>query len=168
MRPTSGRVKEALFNILGDLVVGCCFLDLFAGTGNIGIEALSRGAEVAVFVDNDIKNISVIKKNLAITGFESCARVIHLDVEDALKLLGKEGCKFDLIFIDPPYLKGFETNTLAGIASHGLLKPEGKVIVESSKKDYLPRGVEDIKIIRQEKYGDTLLSFYVKNDWEGK
>lgn len=160
MRPTADRVKEALFNILGDFVPGCRFLDLFAGTGNIGIEAISRGAVSAVFVEKNLKNIRVIKENLAITGFDAYARLIHQDVAGALPLLGKEGQKFDIIFLDPPYLKDFETGTLAGIAGYGLLKPGGKVIIESSKKDHLPRDIDVLKMIRQEKYGDTLLTFY--------
>lgn len=168
VRPTSDRVKEALFNILGGLVPGCRFLDLFAGTGNIGIEALSRGAAVAVFVENNPRNVRVIKENLAVTGMEAKARLVRLDVADALALLGGEGQKFDLIFLDPPYLKDFEKSTLAGIARHGLLRPGGRVVVESSKKDQLPREIGDLKMFRQEKYGDTLLSFYHNEQTTGE
>ncbi len=161
VRPTSGRVKEALFNILGGLVPGCRFLDLFAGTGNIGIEALSRGAATAVFVDNNTESTGIIKKNLAVTGFELCARVICLNVTDALPLLEKEGLKFNIIFIDPPYLKGIEVAALAGIGGHGIMEPGGKVIVESSKKDDQPPcSIGGLKIFRREAYGDTLLTFY--------
>lgn len=160
VRPTADRVKEALFNILGGLVLGCSFLDLFAGTGNIGIEALSRGAASAVFVEKNNKNIRVVKENLAITGLDTSARLICQDVADALSLLGREGQRFDIIFLDPPYLKDFEMDALVGIADHCLLKPDGMVIIESSKEDHLPRNVALIKMIRQERYGDTLLSFY--------
>lgn len=160
MRPTSDRVKEAFFNILGGRVPGCHFLDLFAGTGNIGIEALSRGAAAAVFVEKDARNIRVIKENLAATGLEAQARLIRLDVADALPLLGKEGRRFDVVFLDPPYLKDYEAGTLGGIAGHGLLRPGGWAVVESSKRDDLPREVGNLKMFRQEKYGDTLLTFY--------
>ncbi|HOV78529.1 MAG TPA: 16S rRNA (guanine(966)-N(2))-methyltransferase RsmD [Bacillota bacterium] len=160
VRPTADRVKEALFNILGGRVPGSVFLDLFAGTGNIGIEALSRGADKAVFVENKIKHVRVIKENLKTTGFESKARVLHLDVADALHLLKREELSFDIIFMDPPYSKGFETSTLAGIAAFGLLKQHGIIIVES-RKDGLPSGeIDGLKMTRAERYGDTLLSFF--------
>jgi len=160
VRPTADRVKEALFNILGGLVPGCTFLDLFAGTGSIGIEALSRGAAGAVFVEKFKENIGVIKENLTVTGMAGKARVLHQDVADALILLGMEGAKFDLIYLDPPYLEDHRISTLAGIARYGLLKPGGVAVVESGKKDSLPSEVEGLKMFRQEKYGDTMLSFY--------
>jgi 16S rRNA (guanine(966)-N(2))-methyltransferase RsmD len=140
----------------------CSFLDLFAGSGNIGIEALSRGAANAVFVENNEKVISIIKENLRITGLAGQGRLIRGEVAAVLSRLGSEKQVFDIIFLDPPYLKDYETDTLAGIARHRLLKPDGMVVVESSKNHHLPRIVEDLKIMRQEKYGDTLLSFYVK------
>ncbi len=160
LRPTGDRVKEALFNILGDLVPGCLFLDLFAGTGNVGIEALSRGAAGAVFVEMNRNNVLVIEKNLVLTGLRSRARVIGLDVFKALPVLGREGQPFDLVFLDPPYMNGMETRVLSGIAGNNLLKPLGRVIVESSSKDFLPPAVDQIKLNRQEKYGDTVLSIY--------
>lgn len=161
VRPTADRVKEALFNILGPAVIGSCFLDLFAGTGSIGIEALSRGADKAVFVDKDIKNVHIIKENLNITGFEAKARLICLHVNKAVSLLGREGQTYDLIFIDPPYLKELVSDTLSGIMKNDLLKPGGIIVVESSKKDQLFRDEGGILILtRQEKYRDTLLSFY--------
>ncbi|MCL6558668.1 MAG: 16S rRNA (guanine(966)-N(2))-methyltransferase RsmD [Firmicutes bacterium] len=160
VRPTSDRVKEALFNILGSFIPGCRFLDLFAGTGNVGIEALSRGAGSAVFVEINRRNIRIIKENLAATGLESKARLLNLDACDALSLLGREGQTFDIVFLDPPYLKNFEYDILAGIAGYSLLEPGGKVIIESSKKDRLPLEIEGLKVIRQERYGDTMLSFY--------
>jgi len=163
VRPTSDRVKEALFNITGSRIPGCFFLDLFAGTGNIGIEALSRGASSVVFIENNHKNIQLIKDNLRITGLAEKARIICQDVPLALNLLGREGLKFDLIFLDPPYLKDFEAGALAGIAGNSLLKPDGKVIIESSKKCGLPGRIAELEMVRQEKYGDTLLSFYQIN-----
>ncbi|MDF9408121.1 16S rRNA (guanine(966)-N(2))-methyltransferase RsmD [Pelotomaculum isophthalicicum JI] len=161
VRPTSDRVKEALFNILGSSISGSSFLDLFAGTGNVGIEALSRGADRAVFVEKDIKNIRIIKENLNITGLEVNARLLCLNVNKAIALLGQEGQVYDLIFIDPPYLKDLVSSTLNDIIKNGLLKPGGTIIVESSKKDPMPRdAAASLRLLRQEKYGDTLLSFY--------
>ncbi|MFX4261699.1 16S rRNA (guanine(966)-N(2))-methyltransferase RsmD [Pelotomaculum propionicicum] len=160
VRPTSDRVKEALFNILGNSVPDCSFLDLFAGSGNIGIEALSRGAASAVFVENNYKNLLVIKENLHLTGLEDKARLIRGEVAAVLSGLGLENQAFDIIFLDPPYLKDYEIKTLAAIARHRLLKPDGRVIVESSKNQHLPPDAGGLEIIRQEKYGDTVLSFY--------
>lgn len=161
VRPTSDRVKEALFNILGPSIAGSSFLDLFAGTGNIGIEALSRGADRAVFVERDIKNIRIIKDNLGITGLEANARLLCLNVNKAISLLGQEGQVYDLIFIDPPYLKDLVSSTLNNIIKNDLLKPGGTIIVESSKRDPTPRdAAASLRLLRQEKYGDTLLSFY--------
>ena len=168
VRPTSDRVKEALFNILAHRVPGAVFLDLFAGTGNVGIEALSRGAGSVIFVENNRKNGSVIRDNLALTGLGTKARQLHQDVTAALPLLGREGQQFDIVFMDPPYLKGFESNTLEGIASHRLLKPDGVVIIESSKKDHLPRNIKNLELVRQEKYGDSMLSFYYKEQATGE
>ncbi len=144
------------------------FLDLFAGSGNIGIEALSRGAASAVFVENNNVNTSIIKDNLLVTGLFDKARLIRGEVAAVLSRLGSENQVFDIIFLDPPYHNNYEADTLAGIARHRLLKPDGRVVVESSKNQHLPRIVEDLEIIRQEKYGDTLLSFYVNKQSAGE
>lgn len=144
------------------------FLDLFAGSGNIGIEALSRGAASAVFVESNNVNTSIIKENLLVTGLFDKARLIRGEVVAVLSRLGSENRVFDIIFLDPPYHKNYEADTLAGIARHRLLKPDGRVVVESSKNQHLPRIVEDLEIIRQEKYGDTLLSFYVNKQSAGE
>lgn len=144
------------------------FLDLFAGSGNIGIEALSRGAASAVFVENNNVNTSIIKDNLLVTGLFDKARLIRGEVAAVLSRLGSENQVFDIIFLDPPYHKSYEADTLAGIARHRLLKPDGRVVVESSKNQHLPRMVEDLEIVRQEKYGDTLLSFYVNKQSAGE
>lgn len=167
VRPTGDRVKEALFNILRDRVPGCCFLDLFAGSGSIGIEALSRGASVAVFVEANRRHAAIIKENLKGCGLEQKARLIPAKVAEALRLLAEEGQVFDLIFMDPPYLKNLETVTLADIQRYHLLKAEGMIIVESSKRDCLPQSVDDLRLLRTEKYGDTLLSFFVENGVPG-
>ncbi|TEB14531.1 Ribosomal RNA small subunit methyltransferase D [Pelotomaculum sp. FP] len=167
MRPTADRVKEALFNILREHVPGCCFLDLFAGSGSIGIEALSRGASVAVFVEANHRHAAIIKENLKACGLEPSARLITAKVTEALNLLAQEGQAFDLVFLDPPYLKSLEAVTLADIDRYHLLKPGGMVIVESSKRDCLPQSVDGLRLLRTEKYGDTLLSFYAENEAPG-
>ncbi|MDD3652933.1 MAG: 16S rRNA (guanine(966)-N(2))-methyltransferase RsmD [Desulfotomaculaceae bacterium] len=163
VRPTTARVKEALFNILRPLIEGSYFLDLFAGSGNIGIEALSRGALRTVFVEKKIENINIIRQNLSITGLITKADIRCASVDQALQLLGREGQKFDIIFMDPPYYDNLILGTLRGILINNLLVRKGTVVIESSKKDILPPEVVSIKLLRQEKYGDNLLSFYTMN-----
>ncbi|NQS75335.1 MAG: 16S rRNA (guanine(966)-N(2))-methyltransferase RsmD [Peptococcaceae bacterium] len=160
VRPTSDRVKEALFNILGDCVINSSFLDLFAGSGNIGIEALSRGAASVIFVETNSKALHIIKENLRVTGFVEKSQLIRGEVTAVLTQLGRKNKLFNIIFLDPPYLKDYEASTLTGIIRHRLLEADGMVVVESSKGHHLPRKIEELILVRQERYGDTLLSFY--------
>lgn len=160
-RPTADRIKESLFNIISDKILGCNFLDLYSGTGNVAIEALSRGAQKAVLVENNPAAVKTIKENLNITGFYSRSLVIGKDVILALKQLGRESYAFDLIFLDPPYEKGMELPALRLINEHKLIKAGGYVIVETSKRDNLPEQIDgDLLLLRREIYGDTSLWFY--------
>lgn len=132
-RPTTDRIKETLFNILSPNLYDCRFLDLFAGSGGIGIEALSRGAAEAVFVDNSAKAAACIKENLKFTRLEERAVFLRMDVLSALSRL--EGEKsFDYIFMDPPYGKELERKTLEYLAGSELLTEEGLVIAEAAKQ----------------------------------
>lgn len=166
VRPTSDRVKEALFNILGDLVPGSVFLDLYAGTGNVGIEALSRGAERAVFVEKDRRVVEVLVENLALAGVSARARVMRVSALAAIRKLGSNGEKFDLIFLDPPYSLGAEGKVLNEIAVNALCRQTGLVIVESPKDRELPV-VRGLVKVRRERYGDTALTFYRVEREEG-
>lgn len=158
-RPTTDRVKEALFNVLGTRVEDAKVLDLFAGSGGIGIEALSRGALSVIFIEENAKVIEVINDNLLMTGLNSGATVYRNNVYRALeKLQGKH--KFDIIFIDPPYQQGYEVQCLKRIHSYKLLGDDGLVVVESSKRDELPDQVGDLSMIRSQHYGDTKLTYY--------
>lgn len=159
-RPTSDRIKEALFNIIGTKVINVNFLDLFAGTGAIGIEALSRGAERAVLVEKNPKTTKIIRENLEITGLSDGAVVMVQEADKALDTLAIKGEQFGIIFIDPPYLKGLEKQSLEKIDRTNLLVPGGLIITESSKLDNMPEAVGRVKLFRQERYGDTVLSFY--------
>lgn len=165
-RPTADRVKEALFNLLGDRVFDARFLDLFAGTGSIGIEALSRGAELAVFIETSSQALQVIRENLSHTGLAERSEIYRQDVLIALEMLGKQFRTFNLIFIDPPYLKCYEEKVLQKINDMNLLLADGIVVVESSKKDLLPDQVGQLIMCRCEKYGDTLLNFYRREQAE--
>lgn len=166
-RPTSDRVREALFNILTPHVSDCRFLDLFSGTGAVGIEALSRGAAKAVLVEKDRATAKIILDNLGLCRLKENAEVLTLDVAKAIDLLGNRGETFDLIFIDPPYKKGFEEPTIEKILSHTMLSPAGILVVESDKVDLPPERVGVLSTYRREKYGDTALTFY-RHDIKGE
>jgi len=159
-RPTADRVKESLFNILASSIIDCNFLDLFAGTGNVGIEALSRGARKAVFVEKDNRAAGAILQNVKTTGFADSSRLIIKDVYRALTQLGQAGETFDIVFLDPPYGMGFEVPVIKSLLELKILSPGGLVIAESSKRDALPSMIAEISIIKQERYGDTMISFY--------
>lgn len=157
-RPTSDRVKEALFNILGPLVLNASFLDLFAGTGNVGIEALSRGASRAVFVENNRQAVKAIQENLQKAGFYGQAEVLAVDVLAAVKQLKEQN--FEIIFLDPPYSQGLEVLVLQALVNCGLVKKGNLVVVESNKRQELPSQVGYLKLSRRHKIGDTVLAFY--------
>ncbi|MFZ5646508.1 MAG: 16S rRNA (guanine(966)-N(2))-methyltransferase RsmD [Bacillota bacterium] len=159
-RPTADRVKESLFNILGSRVLDCVFLDLFAGTGNIGIEALSRGAKKAVFVEKDRRAAGSIGHNLKLTGFASRSKIIVRDVYPALAGLAGTGEPFDIVFLDPPYGLGFEVPVIKKVTELELLALNGLIVSESSKKEKLPPEIGGVTLLRQERYGDTVISFY--------
>lgn len=163
-RPTGDRVKEALFNILGAEVCGSRFLDLYAGTGNVGIEAISRGAAQVYFVEQDRRAVRAIYDNLYSLSLVSGACVIKQHVFTALKLLSNRNDRFNLIFLDPPYETCLELPTIEMISEYGLLVPGGVIIVESSKREVLPSRVNNLIFVRQERYGDTLLTFYSSLD----
>ncbi len=130
-RPTSDQIKETLFNMLQYDIPGCYFLDLFAGSGQMGLESLSRGGEYAVFVDNNRKAAKCIEENIHFTKFDKQARLINSDVISALYTLeGKY--KFDIIFMDPPYNKELEKEVLNYLSTSSLLKPETMIIAEAS------------------------------------
>ena len=139
-RPTTDRIKETLFNILRDEIPGAYFLDLFAGSGQIGLEALSRGARHAVFVENGKKQADIIEENIRFTRFTEEAELLRTDVLSAISRL--EGrYRFDVIFLDPPYRSGLEKETLTFLSRSSVVKPEGLIIAEADKKEdfsYLP------------------------------
>ena len=159
-RPTSDRTKESLFNIIGQRIIDATFLDLYAGTGAIGIEAISRGALKAVFVENNPRAIRIIRDNLNSTGLADMAEVISREVDVAIQTLSKGPRKFDIIFLDPPYLRDLVQKSLVTLDKNKILATEGLVITESSKLDTLPEKAGSLEMLRQEKYGDTILSFY--------
>ncbi len=164
IRPTSDRVKEAVFNIIGCRVNDANVLDLFAGTGGLGIEALSRGAKAAYFIDSSNEAIHLIKKNLEVTGLGYTAVVFKADADKAVKWLAKDGAKFDLIFLDPPYRisVSFLDAILIALGDH-VLQSDGLLVLEHSAK-LEPRAVKGLSVESTRVYGDTAITFYGKDD----
>ncbi len=134
VRPTTDRTKETLFNVLSPYVAGSSFLDLFSGTGAIGIEALSRGADYVVFVDNGKESVDCIKDNLKTTKLTDEARLITRDALSALNVLESEKKPFDIIFMDPPYNKDLEKAVLERLSGSCLVSEDTIIVVEASKE----------------------------------
>ncbi len=152
-RPTTDRIKETLFNILQDEVPGCRFLDLFSGSGGIGIEALSRGAKEAVFVEFGKEPLACIRANLNKTRLMDQATVLPVEVSYGISKLEKMGKKFDIVYADPPYQKGFEPKILDLLAGSRIVEAGTLVILESSLEtspDYIKK--ENYEIIRIKEY----------------
>ena len=184
VRPTSDRVKEAVFRILGERVIGADFLDLCAGTGSIGLEALSRGAKSVTFIERDYHCIRVIESNLEQCGFHPKhpqVQLIKREARKGLADLGTRNARFHLIYFDPPYDAGIHGACLGQIDRERLLTQDGLMIVEHRRvhTDFrLPKSLRlrksdtdpplpvksgELILNRQEQYGDTMLSFY---EWE--
>jgi 16S rRNA (guanine(966)-N(2))-methyltransferase RsmD len=160
VRPTADRIKEALFNILAS-VDGLMFLDLYAGTGNVGMEALSRGAKQVVFVEKINLLVKSIKKNLDEFGFQGRYRIVHMDAEKAIMCLAQEGASFDLIFADPPYRMGLIDNTLGLLKVYSsILAGDGKLILQHVVSEPLKLRTDTaFELEDSRRYGDTILSF---------
>lgn len=158
-RPTVDRIKESLFNILSNMnLYDIEFLDLFSGTGGIGIEALSRGARSAVFVDNSNESIKVIKENLEHAHFSEKAEVLKTDVLRAISEMKSKNKKFDIIFMDPPYNKGLIQKTLSVIYDNNILKKDGIIVCEQGIHDDLPE-VIGLEVYRIKEYKITKMTF---------
>jgi len=168
IRPTADRVKESLFNVIGHRVVDAAFLDLFAGSGNVGIEALSRGARLAVFVELQTAHLKVVEENLKAVGLTERAELLRRDARAAVADLGNRGRQFDLIFVDPPYGQGLIPPVLEGIAGQDLLAPGGWIMAEHHKKDPVPSALAGgLERFRELLFGETQISLYRKNTPDG-
>jgi 16S rRNA (guanine966-N2)-methyltransferase len=159
-RPITDRVKESLFDILATRVVDANVLDLFAGAGSVGIEALSRGARAATFVELDRAALDAIRANLDTTRLADRARIIRLDVFKFLRRGGTE--KFDLIYVAPPQYKGLWAETLRMLDDSTLLAERGIVIAQIHPKEYAELALTQLDLFDQRKYGSTALCFYTR------
>lgn len=165
-RPTSDRVKESIFNIMGNIIIDAKILDLFAGTGNLGLEALSRGAENAVFIDHNANSVEVIKDNAVHTKLLSKTEIFKNDVFKGMNKLEQLHRRFDLIFCDPPYNKGLVNQVLAKLDNSTLLTPEGFVMIEYSQHEPINQEWQTLQVKRVEKYGETMVGFWRRNKME--
>ena len=169
IRPTLDNVRKAIFDILGEGVEGSRVLDLFAGSGALGIEALSRGAVSCTFVDNSRASIKAIKANLEGLGLAGAGNgpsessVIYADSAAAIGRLAGDGAAFDIILMDPPYYKELAKKTLSLLGNCDILSGTGVAVIEHSKHDRMPDSSGSLKLLRTARYGDTLVSFYRKD-----
>ena len=157
LRPTSDKAREALFSILGDRVSDSRFLDLYAGSGAVGLEALSRGAEQAFFVEKFPK---LVHSNLHSLGLVAQAQVLRFDVQKALVMLSKKAASFDIIFLDPPYELPTYDKVLDTIGNSGLLSPQGILIAEHRSSKTLDSQYGSLQQSKHNKYGESSFSFY--------
>ena len=156
VRPTTDKVKESIFNISQFDIEGRKVLDLFAGTGQLGIEALSRGAREAVFVDDSPAAVKIIKENLKLTGFENYAGVVQ---GDSISYLSR-GEKFDIIFLDPPYNTKLMDFALESILKFDILRENGIIVCESRTEREMPALSEPYYMVKEYKYGKIKITLY--------
>lgn len=163
-RPTTDRIKETLFNMLQNDIEGCRFLDLFSGSGAIGIEALSRGAKEAVFVENNKEAINCIKENLIFTKLVNSGIVMSYDVMTAISMLEGRNAKFDIVFMDPPYNKEIEKEVLDRLKQSEIIDSDTMIIVEASL-DTSFSYLEDMgyELFKEKKYKTNKHMFIYKN-----
>lgn len=159
-RPTADRVKESLFSILSPYLAGAAVLDLYAGSGALGIEALSRGANRALFVDHSSQAAAVIRRNLTHTGFADSGEVWCCAADRAIKRLARETRTFDVIFADPPYNRGLAAATVLKVGEGALLSPNGWLVVEHSLKEEMPAAAQNLILQQQRTYGDTAVTLF--------
>ncbi len=161
VRPTGDRLKETLFNILAPIVGDSVFVDAFAGTGAIGIEALSRGAREVVFIESSREGLSLIRRNLGVCGISGGFRIVELEVFRALRALGREGLKSNVVFCDPPYRWTEYRDLIETVAGAAILAAGARVILEHHHKAAVPDAAERYRLARRVRQGDQCLSIYV-------
>ncbi|MEW9697767.1 16S rRNA (guanine(966)-N(2))-methyltransferase RsmD [Paenibacillus sp. SI8] len=162
-RPTTDKVKEAIFSMIGPYFEGGQVLDLFAGTGGLGIEALSRGMEKAVFIDIEKKSIETIQLNLQAAGLKEQAEVYRTDAVRALKALAKREQQFQLVFLDPPYKMKVIAELILAMEEQGLLDEQATIVVEHDSQDVLLEAIGGFEQQRRAGYGDTAVTIYKRS-----
>ncbi|WP_298562876.1 16S rRNA (guanine(966)-N(2))-methyltransferase RsmD [uncultured Phascolarctobacterium sp.] len=159
VRPTADRVKESLFNIIGTKIIGARVLDLFAGTGNLGLEAWSRGAAAVTFIDESRESLRLVQSNISKCHAEDDVQVIKGSAVKVIESMHRQDAGFDFAFCDPPYNKGWVQKVLLKLELFPILDDGGYLIVEHAKHDEIGSLAACFELVRQETYGETLLSF---------
>ncbi len=158
-RPTADRVRESVFNILAPHIDNASVLDLFAGTGALGLEALSRGAASAAFIDSSASAVKIIQKNIFACKMENRSRVTRWDIAKNLNCLQSETPAYDLVFMDPPYNKNYIVPTLKKLIKRDVLKDSATIVIEHSAAEAVPEDLSGLHLKDQRIYGKTLVSF---------
>ncbi|WP_032121777.1 16S rRNA (guanine(966)-N(2))-methyltransferase RsmD [Clostridium amazonitimonense] len=159
-RPTLDRIKEAMFNIIQLRVPDATALDVFAGTGSLGLEAVSRGAKECYLIDKSPITFPLLKQNIENLKFQDKAHCLNMDSYEALKMLGKSEKQFDIIFIDPPYMKDMIPKAVELIHGNKLLKKDGLIVTKIDTQEDIHTGNGFIELIDHRKYGNTTVCFY--------
>jgi len=160
VRPTSDRAKQTLFDMLRDRVPGCRFLDLFSGTGSIGLEAASRGAGEVIMIESGSDALKILKENTALCGFGNKVSVHGKDCKAWLRRSSMDQETFDLIFLDPPYRDHSAYALIEVIGEQGMLRKDGLVIAEHDRRRPLPECFGKLRLLRAKRVKDTVFSFY--------
>ncbi|MFH1386928.1 MAG: 16S rRNA (guanine(966)-N(2))-methyltransferase RsmD [bacterium] len=167
VRPLTDFARSALFNILAEKNVEARFLDIFAGTGAVGLEALSRGAKIAIFVELSRPAVKLIRENIELTGFHDRAEVFAVDAVRAIDILGGKGAQFDIIFLGAPYESPALEKAAKRLAELNVLAPKGVVIAEHRRQHKIDESFGKLKKFRDARYGETVLSFYENSNLSG-
>ncbi|MCX5681302.1 MAG: 16S rRNA (guanine(966)-N(2))-methyltransferase RsmD [Candidatus Omnitrophica bacterium] len=169
IRPTSDIIRKSLFDFLGDAIDGADFLDLFAGSGAVGLEAISRGAKNITFIEKDPKCVSVIEENLMLLELPARERtdryfdVKQVDSFAVIKAFSAEKKQFDIIFVDPPYDRELAKKALKTLCGYDIVKPNSLIIFQHEKNEALPKMQGCFSVIRERKFGSSLLTVYGSN-----
>ncbi len=165
-RPTLDRIKEALFSIITPYIKDAVVLDLFAGTGNLGIEALSRGAKFVYFNDVNYEAVKVIYSNVQLTNYENYVKITKKDYDKCLKSLIDENVQFDIIFLDPPYESKIEEKCLNTISDSTLIHEDTIIILESDKEKIFNENIDGLCLIDKRTYGRVMLRIYKREEYK--
>lgn len=166
VRPTADRVKEGVFSSIQQKIFSSIVVDLFAGSGNLTIECLSRGASHGYCIEWDEEHVSCIRENIQKTNFSECVTILQKDVKASIPWLFQKGIKADLLFMDPPYHRELIQSTLEQLSSYDMLNKDGIIVAEHGKSERSPEKVGSFYRFKQKKYGCTIISYYRKEEIE--
>ena len=167
-RPTTDKVKESIFNMIGPFFNGGLAVDLFAGSGGLGIETLSRGADHALFIEKDGRAFQVLQENIKKCRYENVSELFRTDAMRAVKALLKRDIVIDYLFVDPPYHKEEYYDLVEILVEGGKLAQDAIIMCEHSTEVSLPKNYGSFNLVRQEEYGSTIISIYRQEEEEGE